>query len=111
MSSRKNAEKLQLAFSYHRIGNLDEAAKLYRQIIRREPSNVHALGVIEAGRGNIREAAPPMSRSVLLQPANLSFIENYAMVLCLLGDYAAALDISLEAGNPRMCCSVSTRAA
>lgn len=102
MSSRKNAEKLQLAFSYHRMGNLDEAAKLYRQIIRREPSNVHALhslGVIEAGRGNIREAAPLMSRSVLLQPANVSFVENYAMVLCLLGDYAAALDISLKGGK------------
>jgi protein O-GlcNAc transferase len=99
MSNREEAQNLQLAVSLHRSEKFSEAAKVYRQILKRNSRNIHALhslGVIEAANGNLTEAARLMSRSLLIQPTNLQFIENYATVLCRLEDYETALDISLK---------------
>jgi protein O-GlcNAc transferase len=99
MSNREEAQDLQLAFSLHRNEKFSEAAKVYRQIIKRNSRNIHALhslGVIEAANGNLTEAAGLMSRSLLIQPTNIQFIENYATVLCRLEDYETALEISLK---------------
>jgi predicted O-linked N-acetylglucosamine transferase (SPINDLY family) len=100
MSKRDEAQTLQLAFSLHRSGKFNDAAKLYRKIIKWNPRSIHALhslGVIEAANGNLIEAARLMARSLSVQPTNIQFIENYATVLCQLGDYRTALDVSLKA--------------
>jgi Flp pilus assembly protein TadD len=89
-----NNQDLQLAFSLHRAGRFNEAAGLYRKIIKRNPKNFHALqslGIIEASNGNLGEAASLMARSLSIQPPNPQFFENYATVLCQMGAYKAAL--------------------
>ena len=71
-----------------------EAAKLYRQVIKDDKKNYHALhflGVTEAETGNFKQAKRLMARSLSIQPPNVQFIENYATVLFQAGDYEAAL--------------------
>jgi protein O-GlcNAc transferase len=99
MSKQGETQNLQLAFSLHRSGRYNEAAALYRKIIKRNPKNFHALhslGVIEAANGNLKEAASLMARSLWIQPSTPQFIENYATVLCQMGDYKAALEACLK---------------
>jgi protein O-GlcNAc transferase len=87
---------LQTAIVLQQKGNLNEAAKLYRQLIKSGPNNyyaLHFLGVIEATVGNIEQAKLLMSRSLLIQPSNIQFMENYATVLYQAGDYGSALEV------------------
>ena len=89
-------QDLQLAFSLHRAGKLNEAAALYREIIKRHPNNFHALqylGIIKASNGNLGEAALLMARSVAIQPPNPQFFENYAAVLCQMRNYQTAFEV------------------
>jgi len=90
------AQTLQTAHALRRSGKLDEAAKLYRQLIRKNSNNSHALhflGVTEAGAGNFEKAKRLMARSVSIQPPNVQFIENYATILFQAGDHRSALDV------------------
>jgi protein O-GlcNAc transferase len=60
-------QKLRRAVALHRAGRLAEAAKLNRQISRKDPDNLHALhylGVTEAAAGNVVEAKALMARSL-----------------------------------------------
>jgi protein O-GlcNAc transferase len=91
--------RLQTAFSFHQTGNLKEAAKLYRALIKTNPNNFHAqhyLGVIEATVGNIDQAKLLMARSMSIQPPNIQFIENYATILLQAGDPKSALEVSQQ---------------
>jgi protein O-GlcNAc transferase len=93
-------QKLQTAFSLQQKGSLNEAAKLYRQLITRNPNNfyaLHFLGVIEASVGNIEQAKILMARSLSIQPPNIQFVENYAAILFQIGDYETALQICQKA--------------
>jgi protein O-GlcNAc transferase len=99
MSNRDEAQSLQLAFSLHRSGKFADAAKLYRKIIKRNPTQSHALhslGIIEAADGNRAEAARLMARSLSVQPANVPFMQNYATVLCQLEEYKTASEVCLR---------------
>ena len=96
MSRPDDHQKLQTAISLHQKGNVNEAAKLYRTLIKTNPNNfyaLHFLGVIEAGVGNIEKAKLLMARSLSIQPPNVQFIENYSTVLFQAGDYQSALKI------------------
>jgi predicted O-linked N-acetylglucosamine transferase (SPINDLY family) len=93
--SVKTQKFLNQAFALHRSGRFKEAADLYRQVIKRDPSNhhaLHSLGIVEASAGNLDEAVRLMSRSLAFQPANVDFIENYATVLCQAGNFPEAAD-------------------
>ncbi|HYA07440.1 MAG TPA: tetratricopeptide repeat protein [Xanthobacteraceae bacterium] len=97
MSNADNRPNLQTAFSLHQAGKLDAAARIYRQILRREPDNfqaLHYLGIVEASVGNLAQAKSLMARSLRLQPSNIQFVENYATILCQSGDYESALGVS-----------------
>ena len=99
MSNRDEAQSLQQAFSLHRSGNFAEAAKLYRKIIKRnprEPHALHSLGIIETAAGNHTEAARLMARSLQVQPNNIPFVQNYATVLCQLGQFETAAAVALK---------------
>jgi protein O-GlcNAc transferase len=89
-------QKLQRALALHRAGRLTEAAKLYRQISRRDPDNLHALhylGMVEAAAGNVVEAKSLMARSLSAARPDIVFIENYATLLCRTGDVQSAIQI------------------
>jgi protein O-GlcNAc transferase len=87
---------LQRALALHQQGNIAEAARIYRQLIRKSPDNLHAfhyLGAIEAAAGNIEQAKSLMARSLSANPPNLMFIENYATLLCQAGDFKTTLQV------------------
>jgi protein O-GlcNAc transferase len=99
MSNRDDAQSLQQAFSLLQSGKFAEAAKLFRKILKRNPSEPHALhslGIIEAEGGNAAEAARLMARSLSVQPTNIQFMQNYVRVLCQLGDYQTAGTVCLK---------------
>jgi len=96
MASADEQQKLQTALSHHQNGNINEAAKLYRELIAANSRNsyaLHFLGVIEAGVGHFDEAKSLIANSLSLQPGNVQFIENYASILFQIGDYKTALQI------------------
>lgn len=99
MSKRDEIENLQLAFALHRSGRFAEASKAYRKVIKRNPKQPHALhslGVIEAANGNHGEAAELMARSLSIEATNLDFMQNYATVLCQLGQFEAARQVCVR---------------
>jgi tetratricopeptide (TPR) repeat protein len=96
MSGTTDHQKLQTALALHQKGNLNEAANLYRQLIKRKPDNFHALhflGIIEATVGNIEQAKLLMARSLSIRPPNIQFIENYATMLFKSGDYRSTIQV------------------
>ena len=99
MSSRDEAQNLQLALSLHRSGRIAEAEKLYRKIIKwnpKQPVALHSLGIIEAGGGNLAEAARLMARSLSVETGNIQFMQNYATVLCQLKQYETAAAVCVR---------------
>jgi predicted O-linked N-acetylglucosamine transferase (SPINDLY family) len=99
MSKDNIQQELHSAFSNHQAGNLTRAAELYRDVLKSDPDNTHALhylGVIEAGAGNFKSAKSLMARSLSSQPMNVPYLENYATILCQAGDYQSALQACQE---------------
>lgn len=99
MSAASDNQDLQKAYALHQRGKLDEAASLYRDLLRRNPNNfqaLHLLGLVEAGLGNLSLASNLMARSLSAVPPNVQFIENYASVLFQMADYKTALEVSQE---------------
>jgi predicted O-linked N-acetylglucosamine transferase (SPINDLY family) len=95
-SNKGPSESLQFAFALHQTGDLNGAAKIYRQLIEADPRNfpaLHYLGVIEAAFGNYEQAARLMARSVAGKPPNIQFIENYAALSYKAGKYETALQL------------------
>ena len=99
MPNADDHRNLQRAISLHQNGSLNEAAGLYRELIKKNANNFHALhflGLIEAGAGNMEQAKDLMARSLSVQPPNIQFIENYAAISFQTGDYETALTASQE---------------
>ncbi len=99
MPNADDHRNLQRAISLHQNGSLNEAPGLYRELIKKNANNFHALhflGLIEAGAGNMEQAKDLMARSLSVQPPNIQFIENYAAISFQTGDYETALTASQE---------------
>ena len=72
------------AFALHQQGKLDEAEALYRAVLRVQPMHadtLHLLGVVQAQRQNLTEAATLIERSIEANPANAAAHSNYGNVL------------------------------
>jgi protein O-GlcNAc transferase len=100
------------ALSFHRKGNLEEAAALYRRILAQNPANadaLHLLGVVEFQRKNPLAAIELISKAIKIDPNNAAFFANqglafhdlnrfqdaltmFARALVIKPDYAAALN-------------------
>jgi protein O-GlcNAc transferase len=99
MSNGHNSKTIQKALSLHQRGDIKEAAKLYRRLIKTNPNHsyaLHFLGLVEASVGNIEEAKLLMARSLSTQPSNITFVENYATILFRSRDYKSALQVCRE---------------
>src|SRR5580693_10794081 len=97
MSDQIAQDTLRRALSFHQRGQLDKAAKLYRELTRKDPHNfyaLHYLGIVEATRGNYGQAKAYLDQSISQQPQNLEFVQNYATIAFQAEQYESALEIA-----------------
>lgn len=77
-------ELMQQALAYHRSGHLNEARRLYNQVLGREPSHydaLHLLGVLEQASGDVPLAINLLEQAVRLQPTNAAFCVDLGVAL------------------------------
>src|SRR5262252_4458905 len=71
--SSRGAAALRQALELHQKGRLEEAERLYRDLLASRPNDadaLHFIGVLKAQRGQFEEAADLIGRSVSENPAN-----------------------------------------
>lgn len=101
---------LRAAYALHQSGKLDEAEKLYRQILARDPNNTQALhlsGMLLYRRGDLLAALGHFDRVVAIQPAHFDAHAARAAILSGLGRHAEALTAynraeQLRPGSPQI---------
>ncbi|MEX2112666.1 MAG: tetratricopeptide repeat protein, partial [Pirellulales bacterium] len=79
---------LNSALERHRSGDLEEAARLYREILAsnaRQPDAWHLLGLIDYARGNYAPAIEHIRRAILLDGAQASFHNHLGEALLAAG--------------------------
>jgi tetratricopeptide (TPR) repeat protein len=100
-------KRLALAAEHHRNGRLDEAEKLFREILRDNPGNVDAerfLGAIAASQSHFGEAERRFRRAIKLAPDFVRAIIDLGLILKEQNRFAEAIDcfqkaIQLEPRN------------
>ncbi|MGH7551947.1 MAG: tetratricopeptide repeat protein [Longimicrobiales bacterium] len=83
-AEREAANDVRQAVRLHQEGRLDDADRLYRQAIVRNPSDANALhlfGVLKAQRSEFEAAVELISRSIALEPQNAIAFYNRGNVL------------------------------
>jgi predicted TPR repeat methyltransferase len=88
-------EALALAIHIHRLGEYDDAEKLYRRILDVFPDNAdatHFLGVLAHHRGRSEEAVELIRRSIALDPGTADRYNNLGNVLVECGRAAEAAE-------------------
>ena len=110
-TQRAAVDRMHQATALHRQGKLDEAARLYRHIVEKDPSHAEALlwlGVIALQKGDPAAAADLTGRAVTLDPGNATAhtqagnalramsrpeaaLASYDRALALKSDYPEAL--------------------
>jgi predicted O-linked N-acetylglucosamine transferase (SPINDLY family) len=98
------AALLREAFTLHQQGRMEDAERLYRQVLKAEPENagaLHYLGVFMAQAGKPSEAAELIGRAILADPSDVTAFYNHGTVLRELkrleeavGSYDSALRLS-----------------
>lgn len=72
------------ALAAHRAGNLAQAEKLYRDMLRADGRNfsaLHMLGFLKAQQGQFDDAIALMAKALKVNPGDLSALTNYAHAL------------------------------
>jgi tetratricopeptide (TPR) repeat protein len=86
---------LAAAIEMHHAGRLDQAARLYEQLLNQEPHNadaLHLLGVLSHQLGENTRAVDLMGRAVTLRPDDPAFHANLAEAYRALGQQDRAAD-------------------
>ena|SRR5215469_15072395 len=68
----------------HRAGRLDQAEKLYRQVLRADAASfpaLHMLGFLKAQQGRYDDAIALLSKAVRKNPADAAALAHYAHAL------------------------------
>ena len=82
------------ALTYLQQGQLDAAESIYRTLLNRQPDNadaLHFLGVLQAQRRNLAEAAELIGRALALDPGNAAAHSNCGNVFRMLARNEDAL--------------------
>ncbi len=82
------------AMAHHQAGRLDEAARLYGQVLAAEPANpdaLHLLGVIHQQRGDCQTSVTLIEQAIALRP-NAHYHCNLANALTGVGRYQDAVE-------------------
>ncbi len=75
---------LSQAVALHRAGDMDNAEKIYRDILRAEPGNpdaLHLLGLVRRQRGDLGQALELLKKACVERPSNPLFISDWADAL------------------------------
>ena len=84
ISSMTTPNLLSQAVALHRAGDLDNAEKSYRDILRAEPGNpdaLHLLGLVRRQRGDLESALDLLKKACVERPSNPLFICDWADAL------------------------------
>ncbi len=87
-------DEFQRAVERHRAGRIDEAEKLYRRVLSRDPAHANAaflLGAIVLGSGRADAAVEPLLRAARLEPTNAAYHANLAEAYRRLGRSAQSV--------------------
>jgi tetratricopeptide (TPR) repeat protein len=82
-ASQSTAGSLADALRLHQAGNLAEADRLYRQVLRDEPENasaLHLLGLVAQQSGRHADAAEHIERAARLRPDDAEIFSNLGTV-------------------------------
>ncbi len=83
------------AIGRHQAGQVDAAAKIYRQILSTQPDHVealHLLGVVDHQQGRHAQAIERMTAALRLQPKNSAVHGNLALALRAIGQRTEAAE-------------------
>lgn len=92
-AAREAGEALARAHALHRAGQLEEAEKLYRNILVQQPTHVealHLLGVLGGQRGETHAALLLLERAAQLAPQRLDIGTNLGVIYKMCGRFAEA---------------------
>jgi tetratricopeptide (TPR) repeat protein len=102
-SSRSSSvEQLQRALGHHQAGRLQEAERLYRNILAREPEHpdaLHLLGVIAHQIGQHEQAVALIELAIRIQPRAPAYYNNLGEALTALTRLDEAITAYEQAGN------------
>ena len=79
-----NDQILQNAWRLHQAGNLNEAARLYQEVLRTNPKNFHALqllGYIHFQRGEFADSERIMEKAIRINPTSVDALYNRGCAL------------------------------
>jgi protein O-GlcNAc transferase len=79
----------------HQAGRLDQAEKLYREILRADAASfpaLHMLGFLKAQQGRFDEAIPFLNKAVKRNPADATALAHYGHALMAAQRSGAALE-------------------
>jgi HEAT repeat protein/Flp pilus assembly protein TadD len=91
--SKNNEVKLSMAKIHERRGNLDEAIKLYAELLESAPGNVkycHRLAVVNARKGDHIAASQYFQKAQKLSPHDSDLLTDYGYELYLQDDFVEA---------------------
>jgi predicted O-linked N-acetylglucosamine transferase (SPINDLY family) len=92
--TQSNVDKFQQAFSLHQQGQLEQAERLYQEILLTEPQHVdalHFLGVLKNQNGQPQLAVDLIQQSLTINANNTGAYSNLGMVLQALNRVDEAL--------------------
>jgi tetratricopeptide (TPR) repeat protein len=82
-------DDLSVAVRYHQGGQLEQAARIYRAVLSRQPDHVdalHLLGVVALQQGNSSQAVELIGRAIAVNPSVAAFHANLAEAYRALGE-------------------------
>jgi protein O-GlcNAc transferase len=91
---------LEMAILQHRVGELAEAERLYREVLAQDPGHSQAsfhLGVLALQNGRLDEAIAMLTRATTLAPGNVACHSNLGEAHRRSGHVPAAVDSLLKA--------------
>src|SRR4051794_16641597 len=84
------SDDLGTALDYHQRGLLDQAARIYHELLDRDPAHpdaLHLLGAVALQRGDPARAADLIGRAIAVKPDVAAFHSNLAEALRALGQF------------------------
>lgn len=93
---------LQVAAEKHRAGQIEEAERMYRQVLRWQPDHpdaLHLLGLLAAQINQLDDALPLLDRAIAIDPTVPEYHANRGNILKIqsrLGEARAAFETALR---------------